>query len=366
MTQGAIFYCPMKPADASQPSGVPRIGHLFVRAMRGAGFAVEMPDFPLTYDGQGNPTKQHQLRDAAIQAAQRYLADVKAKAQKPQLWLTYHSYYKSPDLIGPIVADKIGCRYLIAEGSFARKRATGPWADHHEAARVALARADCLLAATERDREGLEIAARSLDAVSGFPPFIDCKEFKPRRVDRDAARIRILAAGSMRDERKRQSYTRLFAGVARLPANTYSLIVAGDGPMRQDIEARARTYGVDAHFAGQLRPFDMPKFFAQGDLFAWPGVGEAYGLTYLEAQAAGVPIVAENHGGVSACVRNGVSGILTEPSDPDDFARALRRLMEDAELRFKLSNSAHEWVNAERSLEAASARLSKLIDGSAP
>ena len=361
MTPSAIFYCPMKPPDPGRPSGVPRIAQLFVKAMTGAGFAVDAPDLPQTYEGHGDRSAQRRLQETAIQAARRYVQDLKVRLDRPEIWLTYHCYYKSPDLIGPIVADEIGCRYAVAEGSFARSRAGGPWAAHHDAARAALTRADFLLAATARDREGLMRVARDPQSVVDFPPFVDTAEFEPKASRNGESRVRILAAGSMRDERKRQSFDRLFSAVSRLPSRSYSLTIAGDGPMRAEIEASARAQNADARFVGQLPPSAMPEFLAHGDLFAWPGVGEAYGLTYLEAQAAGLPVVAEDHGGVSACVEDGISGILTDPNVAGAFAEALRTLVGDAALRRRLSESARQWVLAERSLTAASARMRHLF-----
>ena len=55
----------------------------------------------------------------------------------------------------------------------------------------------------------------------------------------------------------------------------------------------------------------MPSIYGNGALYAWPGYGEAYGLAYLEAQAAGLPVVAQDMDGVPGVVRNGETAILT-------------------------------------------------------
>jgi glycosyltransferase involved in cell wall biosynthesis len=84
-------------------------------------------------------------------------------------------------------------------------------------------------------------------------------------------------------------------------------------------------------------------------------------LTYLEAQASGVPVVARNFGGVSACIVDGVSGFLCDPADENSFARALNAMVQDDALRRTLSASARSWVTAERSLPAAARRLRDII-----
>lgn len=361
MTQTAVFYCPLKPPEAERPSGVSRVGGLFVQALQAAGYRVEIPDLPPAYDGAGDSAVQQRLQEIVTIAAQKYLRRIVGAGVAPELWFTYHCYYKSPDLIGPIVAKAAGCTYAIAEGSYARKREVGAWSSYHEAARKALAAADILLAATERDRDGLLLAKGPNGAVIDFPPFIDCAPFELSLPLRHISPVRILAAGSMRDRRKLRSYERLFSSLSHLEPSTFSLTIAGDGPFRADVEAHARACGVQARFLGQLPPSAMPEFFAQGDVFAWPGFGEAYGLTYLEAQASGLPVVAENHGGVSACVKDGISGFLTAPDDSMGYSHALKRMVEDSTARRRFSVSARAWVLAERSLPVAAARLREIL-----
>ena len=75
---------------------------------------------------------------------------------------------------------------------------------------------------------------------------------------------------------------------------------------------------------------DAVDSMRSGALYAWPGFGEAYGLAYLEAQAAGLPVVAQDIDGVPGVVRNGETGILTPPGDVGRLCRrASRRLLDD-------------------------------------
>ena len=55
--------------------------------------------------------------------------------------------------------------------------------------------------------------------------------------------------------------------------------------------------------AGRAAPDEMPSSICRGAIYAWPGCGEAYGLAYLEAQAAGLPVVAQETAGVPEVVR---------------------------------------------------------------
>ena len=88
----------------------------------------------------------------------------------PSLWFTYHVYYKAPDWLGPAVSAALGIPYVIAEASYAEKRAGGPWAIGHEAAAEAIAHARLVLSPSRDDvagpgGPGAEGAHRALSAV---------------------------------------------------------------------------------------------------------------------------------------------------------------------------------------------------------
>ena len=59
----------------------------------------------------------------------------------------------------------------------------------------------------------------------------------------------------------------------------------------------------------------------EGGTYVWPGTGEAYGIAYMEAQAAGLPVVAQKTAGVPEVVKDGVTGTLTAAGDASAFAR---------------------------------------------
>ena len=84
-------------------------------------------------------------------------------------------------------------------------------------------------------------------------------------------------------------------------------------------------------------------------------------MALLEAQAAGVPVVAAATRGVPDIVLDGQTGTLVPYGDEDAFAAALRELLLDAERRSALGREAARHVAAERSLAAAAARLQSAL-----
>ena len=81
-------------------------------------------------------------------------------------------------------------------------------------------------------------------------------------------------------------------------------------------------------FAGAVPHAELPALYAAADLYLWPAINEAYGMAFLEAQAAGLPVVAGRTGGVPAVVADGVTGLLTPIGDAAAFAAAVARLLD--------------------------------------
>jgi glycosyltransferase involved in cell wall biosynthesis len=162
----------------------------------------------------------------------------------------------------------------------------------------------------------------------------------------------------MGDERKRASYALLAAALRRLKSPVV-LRAAGDGPLRAEIEKMFE--GLDVRFEGLVPAERIPAFLRAGDLFAWPGLGEAYGLVFLEAQAAGLPVVACRDRGVPDAVREHETALLSTPGDVDAYAANLLRLAEDAALRRQLGAAGRAFVAQARSVEAAGRTLASVL-----
>jgi glycosyltransferase involved in cell wall biosynthesis len=134
----------------------------------------------------------------------------------------------------------------------------------------------------------------------------------------------------------------------------WQLLVVGDGPARPEIEAALRSLGGDrVAFAGLVPEGDLPSTYAAADLCVWPAVREAYGMALLEAQAAGLPVVAGREGGVVEVVADRRSGVLTPPRDPAALAGAVRELLEDPGRRRTMAEAAVRFVETERSIGRA-------------
>ncbi|MEX0697218.1 MAG: glycosyltransferase family 4 protein [Dongiaceae bacterium] len=357
----------MKQPTHPVPSGDRRMARLLMAALARAGHRVELASRLRSYDGAGDPARQAAIATRARGIAARLLRRYRARppAQRPAAWFTYHLYYKAPDWLGPAVADALAIPYLVAEASHAPKRAGGAWAPGHAAAADAIARAAAIFTLNPVDAECLAPLAGA-GRVVRLPPFLDAVGPAPPpraaaraalagRFGLDAGRTWLLAAAMMRAGDKLASYRLLGQALRRLSDLDWQLLVVGDGPARDDVEAALAGLGV--RYAGAQAEQDLAAFYAAADLCVWPAVNEAYGMVLLEAQAAGLPVVAGIAGGVAAIVADGATGLLTPAGDEAAFAEALRRLILDPARRAAMGAAARAKAAREHDIATAAAIL---------
>jgi phosphatidylinositol alpha-mannosyltransferase len=121
------------------------------------------------------------------------------------------------------------------------------------------------------------------------------------------------------------------------------VIVGQGGLLREYKDMTARLELTDVYFEGYVSPEKLPGYYQRADVFCSPStVNEAFGITLLEAMAAGTPVVATTTNGPATLGPNGVNGLIVPPKDPDGLADAAIRLLEDRPLAAKLAASAHE------------------------
>jgi len=140
-----------------------------------------------------------------------------------------------------------------------------------------------------------------------------------------------------------QDVVQAFARVrAAQPAK---LLFIGDGPERYAAEVLAEQLGVhrDTLFLGKVK--NPIEALLISDLFMLPSESESFGLSALEAMAAGVPVVASTAGGISEVVEDGVAGILCPIGDVDALAEAALHLLSDPERLERFSLQALQSAN---------------------
>lgn len=124
------------------------------------------------------------------------------------------------------------------------------------------------------------------------------------------------------------------------------LVVAGDGPERADLEARAARLGIAGrvHFAGWCD--DLSPLQDASDVFVLASRAEALPLSILEAMHRGLPVIATNVGGVREAVIDGRTGRVVPPEDPAELAAAIAELVGSAEVREAMGRAGRERARA--------------------
>jgi len=122
--------------------------------------------------------------------------------------------------------------------------------------------------------------------------------------------------------------------------STAHWLVAGSGPQREALIARAHALGVSerVHFLGPVD--DVPSLLATADVFLLTSRSEGLGLSVVEALAAGLPCVVTRVGGLPELVTDGVNGLLAASEDVADIGRALERMLVDGEARERMADAA--------------------------
>jgi glycosyltransferase involved in cell wall biosynthesis len=369
------FYAPLKPPHHPNASGDRTMARLLISALQQAGHRVDIASILRSRDGAGDADRQERLRRLGLRLAERFIRRSNSDpTRRPALWFTYHLYYKAPDWLGPRVAEALGIPYVVAEASLAEKRCDGPWRLGHDAAAAAVRRADAVIGLNSADRAGLLPALSRPERWQALKPFLPVAPFAAARAKRDASRKTLVAefgldpnvpwlvaVAMMRPGDKLASYRLLAGALARLKEARWRLILVGDGTARAAVTDAFTPFADRVVWRGRLDQPALAATLAAADLFVWPAINEAYGMALLEAQAAGLPVLAGASGGVPDLIGDGVTGRLVPPQDAAAFAAALAELLAEPAARQRLGHAAAERAAKEHDIATASRRLDHLL-----
>jgi len=145
--------------------------------------------------------------------------------------------------------------------------------------------------------------------------------------------------GRMTSIKRVDDLLRAFARVAAADRRT-ELVLAGDGPLRNELQGLAVSLGIAArtHFLGIQR--DVGQLYAAADIVALCSANEGTPVSLIEALAAGRPVVSTDVGGVADVVRNEETGLLVPAGEVEALADAILLLARDDELRARFAAAA--------------------------
>jgi N-acetyl-alpha-D-glucosaminyl L-malate synthase BshA len=182
--------------------------------------------------------------------------------------------------------------------------------------------------------------------IDVIPNFLDCAEYR-RRPDA-ALRARlcppdrydalVIHVSNLRPVKRVDVALDVFRRIrGRVRAR---FVVAGDGPVREEVERQAADTGIgdDVAFLGEQD--DLVALLSVSDLFLLPSIQESFGLAALEAMACGVPVVASRVGGLPEIIEDGVAGFTCSPDDVAGMAERGVSLLTDSGLHARIADAA--------------------------
>jgi glycosyltransferase involved in cell wall biosynthesis len=228
----------------------------------------------------------------------------------------------------------------------------------------AVASLDAVVAVSRKMADAAEALAGPRRPVEVVPNGADRNVFFPRAVEEARARLdlprdeRIVSyVGKLVPRKGVDTLIEAMGILAERDVPAPLLVVAGIGELRESMEARAAELGISGRirFLGKIPHEDVPLAMAAGDVFVLPSLSEGLPTVVCEAMSCGRPVVATAVDGTPEIVRDGETGFLVPPRDPEALAGALARVLDDPALAARMSYRA-DVIAAERYTWEANAR----------
>ncbi|SQD78141.1 glycosyltransferase family 4 protein [Moritella yayanosii] len=387
---GIAFYAPLKSPLHPTPSGDRKIARLFIQALEQGGYHVELASQLRSFDKNGDSQRQQRFIALAKKEATRIMRRWQKQDFSPQVWFSYHLYYKAPDLIGPIICRTLNIPYIIAEASWAEKRAQGSWALYHQQVAIGLKLASNVICINPKDkialtdfysqwRQGSHSPLVSLNLFiddrcvndNNFPVINEYSQVTDslnRNRNRQSLADQygldsnlpwLITIAMMRSGDKYHSYQQLSAVVESLQ-RPYQLLIIGDGVMQAEVRSIFASHQ-QVKFAGALENSQIRQLLPHFELLVWPAINEALGMIFLEAQQAGVAIVAGDQGGVSSIVKHNVTGVLVDAHNAQLMSVTIDELLSDPARLTVMQQAAKHYVTQHHSIAASAEQLNLVI-----
>lgn len=130
-----------------------------------------------------------------------------------------------------------------------------------------------------------------------------------------------------------------------LPENV-SFKILGIGPLEQKLKQEVRSKKLEGRvkFLGLIPPEKIPDYLHNADIFIRPSLSEGMGNSFIEAMAAGLPVIATPVGGIVDFLHDGETGLFCEVNNPRSIAGQVKKLIDNPELKNKLIETASRMV----------------------
>jgi phosphatidylinositol alpha-1,6-mannosyltransferase len=307
------------------------------------------------------PSRDVMWRDGPLRtsiAAYQILAE-EIRRERPDLVFAVTWIGWGPALA--VLKGRLGVRYVVAaHGAEILGPQRSPW--HSFLMRQALRGADRVFAVSRFTADHVTRIGLSKERIEVIPNGVDPRRFTPGPRDPELARRFglhgrevILTVGGLVDRKGHDTVIRAMALLKDRRPNLRYLVAGGwslASSREPFLRALVAELGIEERvvFTGFVRDEDLPAIYRLGDLFVMTGREivergwvEGFGISYLEAAASGLPIVATRAGGVEDAVTE-ENAVFVPPDDPAATAAAIEKLLDDSGRRNRMSESGLVWA----------------------
>lgn len=150
----------------------------------------------------------------------------------------------------------------------------------------------------------------------------------------------------------------------KYPTEDWCLLLAGDGAEKENLMALARSLAVNGRliFKSSVGHQELPKYLKISHVFIRPSRSEGLGISFLEAMAAGVPIIGTRIGGIPDFLTDQETGLFCDPENPEDIAYKIKLVLDDESLRKKMIKNARVLVEEKYDWDKIAENYKKLYE----
>lgn len=140
-------------------------------------------------------------------------------------------------------------------------------------------------------------------------------------------------------------------------------VIVGDGPERKKIESRIKNHGLEGtvRMEGEVAHEKLPEYLSQADIFVRPSRSEGMGNAFVEAMAAGLPVIGTAVGGIPDIITHEKTGLLVRPEDAQGLADAMMRLLTDSGLASRIAAAGMEKARRDFDWDAIARRYAAIF-----
>lgn len=149
-----------------------------------------------------------------------------------------------------------------------------------------------------------------------------------------------------------------------IPNTRYVIRIIGDGPERSNLQSTISRLQLEdtVELVGEVAFKEIPSELKKADIFARISRSEGLGSSFLEAMAAGLPIVGTPVGGIPDFLTDRETGLFARPDDPQDVAEKIKELIENDDLRAKVAQQGQERVLRDYTWDSVAERMNSIFE----